>query len=472
MSYGGGSMDEIQRLVMRVEGEQQLKELTIELNNQRESMNKLVAAFKAGTVGEDEYARKMMNRANYLKLIKDDINGIEKAMAGGGAGGGPSAGMRQMGAQNLGYALQDFLSTSGDFAQKINSVSNNLQQFAISLGVGGGWFLAITGAVEAIKAVANNWESIEDAILGIDSTKATALKDKAKALQDKFKTLAETPGAEAAGESEQWQKSIVETGAEKLRKAIYERLFASGFGEKVTPEETQAIEFAQSPAGVATYGGIQTAANEAKRLQQKAMDRINKANADRAAEMVANATGTGPDAEAARRQIAGLNVPGFDPARKLMKSQDENMAGLALDFRKREKQMMIDLAEGSRAGEQEMQSQVKGNERADLQKQMKRLELPQLPDTPESINRQQQQDASRQIQAMESQAQTLAENILMRGAMGFDTSGLQQALQQVQQAWMQQQQQLQSLQMRLGRGMGGQMGGGQFSAQPFYEAPN
>lgn len=55
------------------------------------------------------------------------------------------------------YAIQDFAATSGDFGQKLNSVSNNLMTFAESFGlVGIGVGVTATLLIEAYK----NWDSI------------------------------------------------------------------------------------------------------------------------------------------------------------------------------------------------------------------------------------------------------------------------------------------------------------------------
>ena len=145
-------MDEIQRLIMQVEGEAKLKSLNAELAKEVQLMNDLIAAQKK--TPDPQYAANMAAHATNLKKVNAEIEEVSKAL-------GSSKAMKTQGIQQLGFALQDFMSASGGMAQKINAVTNNLQMFALSMGVGGRWFVAITAAaISALQLFINNWDEI------------------------------------------------------------------------------------------------------------------------------------------------------------------------------------------------------------------------------------------------------------------------------------------------------------------------
>lgn len=175
-------MDEYQRLIFQVEGEAKLRAATEALEKQRAAMDKVVAAKQKYT--SQGYAQAVEAEARALKPLIDNVDRLQRAF-----GGGTSAAAKAQGITQLGYAIQDFTSTSGNLAQKLNSVTNNIQQLAVAFLPSGWAFLGVTGAMAALQALFNNSEAISNWFNDVDPAKLEAQAKKVKELEAKSKTL-------------------------------------------------------------------------------------------------------------------------------------------------------------------------------------------------------------------------------------------------------------------------------------------
>jgi hypothetical protein len=83
------------------------------------------------------------------------------------------------------------------------AVSNNLQFFAASLGMGGGAFVALTGIMGALQLVAQNWDRIQAWWKnGPSPEELKRIAEKAKAMQDEFKAIIAKPTPDQAHEAQ------------------------------------------------------------------------------------------------------------------------------------------------------------------------------------------------------------------------------------------------------------------------------
>lgn len=183
MSFFGGTT-QVDKLVMQVEGQAALREANALLERQKKAVQDVIEFHKMGWTSSQQYAQQIRQEVAALKTMQTQVDALSRSF-----GGGTSAAAKAQGVNQLAYAVQDFTSTSGGLAQKMNSVTNNLQVFAASMGVGGVWFLAISAAMGAIQAVANNWDSIEEWLTGISSVDPKEIAAKAKELTRKQKEI-------------------------------------------------------------------------------------------------------------------------------------------------------------------------------------------------------------------------------------------------------------------------------------------
>lgn len=134
--------EEILRLVMEVQGQPQVAALQESLEQEEAAFRALIAtsvAYANATEAQaGTAATKFTQRLKSLKTATDDV------AQGGGT-------LHQT-VQALGYAFQDFTSTSGDLGQKLNSISNNIPQLLGGLGqYAAAASLVFTGAIVAFR---------------------------------------------------------------------------------------------------------------------------------------------------------------------------------------------------------------------------------------------------------------------------------------------------------------------------------
>lgn len=137
---------------------------TLQVANQR---------FAAGAISADQYENSIVRTSN-------KIGGLQgKIRAAKGAWNLNTEAVRQGT-----FAFQDFMSTSGDLGQKLNSVTNNLQQVLMGFGKWGPYLtVAVIAAVELYK----NWDNLNKLFATTHAIPESA--DQMKNLEGKIKDV-------------------------------------------------------------------------------------------------------------------------------------------------------------------------------------------------------------------------------------------------------------------------------------------
>jgi hypothetical protein len=278
--------DELQNIVLQVKGELELKRLNAELAKEREHLEKLISIQKQGVVGVNPVD--IDNATKRMRDFNKEIADVTKTMPTRSA-------FNSQGLQQLGYALQDFTSASGGFPQKLNSITNNLQMVAQSLGVGGGWFIGITAAVQALQLFANNWDKIDAWLRDLPSPEE--LKAKADAQKKRQEELAGITGAHTAAEkgaAEGAGAAFGVLGGAKVQQNLEQVLANTGAGWSNEQKRKWGI------ANIAKYGNAadyDTAMNAAE-----SADRAKGAK-EEVARLMTQAVKPGAEGAAARERI-------------------------------------------------------------------------------------------------------------------------------------------------------------------------
>lgn len=283
------AVDEVQRLIMQVEGEVKVKTLTDSLNAQKKTMMELIELQSKGPLTGAQQQQFTAAAAGAVQSTAQ-LNELTKSMRGL---------MGSQGMQQIGYGLQDIFAAQGGFAQKLNAASNNIQMLAVSMGVGGGWFLAFTALTSALQLAANNWDKINAWIKDLPSPEELKKKaDEAKARMAEYEKLRAEPKpgeAAAAGGAAAAMKAY---GLGKLGAGLEREISAKGM--PFTPEETamqEQISGALYPES-ARIKALQSQLDESRRNRAK----------QEAARVMTEAQQPGPAGEAARRRIGQLGL--------------------------------------------------------------------------------------------------------------------------------------------------------------------
>jgi hypothetical protein len=382
---------------------------------------RMTALFKPAAVSLDEVAA-AANR-EHAALVATTT---QMASAGGGT--------RNLGQALLtaSFATQDFTSQLGTrgLGGALGAIQNNIPMLLVGLGVGAG----LTGVLSVLSigagAVYDNWDKI--ATLWRDGEtlrEAERQKELAKSI-DSVREATEkqlaTPSAEALKPGGDLAKAIKEFGGDQVRKEL-EKAYREQFGDFGDDHTKQAV--------TDIIGGVQKGDAQSRRLLDQMTD---STFINRDSEVMRRLRGEKSeqqqqaDAEAARKKFDADNAAQVkaandkeDAARKTISDIDDAMGKLAEQHKKDEKTA----------------------DKVDL----KKLELPQGPEAPEKGPRMAAQAAGRGMASLEQQAADLANQMQMGQMMGFDTSGLQQSLDQIQAAWLQQRQQLLAAQDQLNK---------------------
>jgi hypothetical protein len=291
-------MDEIQNLLLRVQGEEDIKRLNAELAKGNDLLAKLM---KMQAQGIDKKASIVAIAQNQLdrhaeldKIAKDLATKIPKGSQ-----------FSTQGVTNLAYAIQDFTSAGGGWAQKLNAVSNNLQQFALASGAGGGLLIGITGLVAGVQLLMNNWEKIDAWLSNLpDPEKVKRAAEFNKSQQEKLASVlnAVTPAQTAAAGAT--QEAITAIGGPKIQSKLEESLAASGAGwgesEMGDWRKAHGGEFPDSGAGGKDHAGFIAAMQLAESTDKRA--RAQKQVQD----LLTTATGTTAAAPGARAQLEAI----------------------------------------------------------------------------------------------------------------------------------------------------------------------
>lgn len=206
--------EEILRLVMEVQGQQQVSALQESLEKEEASLRTLITTAGAHAAATQAQAATVLRLSGNLQALDQATGNVTR-------GGGN---LNQT-VQSLGYAFQDFTSTSGDLGAKLNSISNNIPQLLGGLGqYAAVASLAFTGAIVAFRAFEPAISEFVAGVgkdLGLFAEKSTGLIDGLKAhikeLEEKpVKLAADVTALEGAKQLleqlQEQQKSFAEFG--------------------------------------------------------------------------------------------------------------------------------------------------------------------------------------------------------------------------------------------------------------------
>jgi hypothetical protein len=214
-------MDEVQNLLIRVQGEMDMKRLNKELEQGNALLEKLM---KMQAQGVDKKASIIAIAKNQLDRHQE-LDSIAKDLATKIPKG---SSFNTQGMQQLGYALQDFTSASGGWSQKLNAITNNLQMVAASMGVTGPMFLAITGGITAIQLFISNYDRIDAYLKGLPSPEEMKAKaDKKAAEQADFEAIVKAPKPQEAAAAGRARDAIAEIGGPKVVSGLEQSLAGS-----------------------------------------------------------------------------------------------------------------------------------------------------------------------------------------------------------------------------------------------------
>lgn len=289
-------MDEIQRIVFQVEGQRELERLNGELAKERDFLDQLLQIKKQGVVPVNP--ADITLAATKVRDYSKELENLNRQLKGGS--------FNTQGLQQLGYALQDFTSVSGGMAQKFNAVTNNLQMVVASMGIGGGWFLAITGLIQGIQALVTNWDKI-DAWLH-DLPDPATLKAKADALKkraDEVAKLEAEPTKAAAAAAGQVHGGIVAEDAARVRQLLIQRLTPEANGP--SPKEIRQWVEEELPKSRSHEEFV--AAMDARVNARKSQGAVQEAE-----RLLSEATKPGKQGEGARKRLLELakKTPGLE----------------------------------------------------------------------------------------------------------------------------------------------------------------
>lgn len=522
-------MDEIQRLIMKVEGEAELKRLTSQQERQLAIMNRLIEAYDQQKISQASYDQRMTAMAGALSRTNAQLDAAAESLGGGpggGTGGGKGLGNALM---QAGYIVDDFVAglNNQGLAGALANVQNNIPGLLLALGKGAGLAGAIGVAGVAVAQLVRHWDDL--AGLWKDGSVAeqaeqmkkfgAAAKEAADAIERQVKAAREQKSpdqsATAAAVSAQtggpdFDKVVANaagdmTGVDKQKADLQRQIEQQQEIASATPRDRRAL--GQGPYG--TVNGphpADVAEARAKELQDQldALTDTAKNAVDKAKQMavaarngdmkaydwlLANTTGdVHAKLASADPRKAGMRGMARDRAVKQIGDaigDAVNPIVTAMKGRRAAEKQGIDQAraidrqqdQGAAEAQRLQDAETRRKADWDRAQQRRNNQAGRSPNglvtTPEQAERFKAmsgiQAGGREMAAMEQQAAQIAQQMQAGAAQGFDVSGLQTQLQMIQRAYAQQDAKMQQLQLFLSRGMGGQMGGGGFSALPMYQ---
>ena len=219
--------DEVQQLIMQVQGAAKVAALTDQLKAQKKTMEELAELQLKGPLSGSQQAQ-FQRAAEAAVQSTEQLGKLTRTMHGL---------VNTQGMMQISYGLQDVFAAQGGIGQKLNAASNNLQMLAQSMGIGGPWMIAVTGMIVGIQLLANNWDRIQAAISGLPDPKEVA-----KQAAEIKKKLEE--------HAKQWDALKKPTPLEKTKAAPFEEVIALGLGEDVgtAASETILADMTKPPA--------------------------------------------------------------------------------------------------------------------------------------------------------------------------------------------------------------------------------
>lgn len=176
--------DEIQRLILEVQGKEKVEALNKELREWEQELTGLATKLRNGAMGQEEFAQKARDTAVVMQMVKDQIKEVGEQAGQAARGGGNSLLQFQ-------YILDDLINTSGGFERKLAAISNNIPGFVQSIAGSGSASLAggigiVSALLIALAPVAKAaWDAMTGEGEGED--KAARVKEHLREIQAEIK---------------------------------------------------------------------------------------------------------------------------------------------------------------------------------------------------------------------------------------------------------------------------------------------
>jgi len=300
----------------------------------------IAAAMANGTIATESVQRELADLRNQAVSTIASLRGIDAgslANSVAGAGSRRQGDISRMGAgnaslaiQQLGFAIDDFMSSTGGFDQKLRAVSNNISQMAFILGGTAGLFVGLGVTITAQAALAlTKWinggreaedqtKSLNDAI----SRQKSLVEELAQAYRSLGDSLTRNVFSKATEESRSFAKDRDEV-MKKRREQAEERIAAAS-PEVARERATQAMLERQidSATSVGRVILLQKQLRESKEREKRAREEaVNSQNVGR--DEAAAAIRVAGEAESAGMSFFEAFVPGvadYDDRRDRMKA--------------------------------------------------------------------------------------------------------------------------------------------------------
>jgi hypothetical protein len=224
--------DEIQRLIIQVENEAKVKQLTELMTAQKKTLEELLALQARGPLAGGQQAT-LQRVAALTVQTQADLRAVQGATRGM---------MGAQGTMQLGYALQDFFAAQGGMAQKFNAIANNLQMVAVSMGATGPWFIGITAAIAGFQLLANNMEKLEGLLMGLNPEEVKKSGEKLKESMAKWKTMQAKPTELGGAEPGAAGKIVEEFGGAEIGEGVSKALAAGAMGVPVDAGQQKRLQ--------------------------------------------------------------------------------------------------------------------------------------------------------------------------------------------------------------------------------------
>ncbi len=168
-------MDEVQRLLLQVVGQDKLQALNKELDAENKLLRDQAEQLRLGTINQVQFSNAVFSSASKAVALNTEIAKLTRETKN-----------YSQSALQLGYVIDDLANTSGDWTRKLAAISNNLPGLIMSLGAGAGLagVLGIVGT--ALIALAPMAKAAYAAMTG---NEAELAKDKLKEIEDHLKKV-------------------------------------------------------------------------------------------------------------------------------------------------------------------------------------------------------------------------------------------------------------------------------------------
>lgn len=282
--------EEIQRLVMQVEGERELRKLVAQQVDAEKLMGRLIERFEQGKISQQDYARRTEIVANHILRLREKTEETEKAL--GKLGGATAKYGHEM--RTLGYAAQDF--AQGGFGAILNNIDGLLYKFpalagAATIAATAIWAFGppIKQMVEGLIAGSNQIPETTDRLEKLNeqvqknASRLKELKEKQsltnKELAEYNEILGEQTGLEKQANDERERRNALEEARRKEQERAHPHAKESGAeafeaiqklgGEKKARSRTE--------AALANAGFNSDVLNELQVQRNEILDKLKEA---------------------------------------------------------------------------------------------------------------------------------------------------------------------------------------------------